>query len=151
MKNKKNIIALIILLSGFLMAGCGKYEEGPALSLASKKSRLCGIWRVEKEILSTNGTLTEITSNPDWENSTVEYTRDGIVKVNYSASSGSYSLEGTWQFGSKKETLETTFGTGSMASTSSLMIIRLKNKELWLRDYDNNGNDNYYEVHYIAQ
>ncbi|MFH0893882.1 MAG: hypothetical protein V2A54_05555 [Bacteroidota bacterium] len=151
MKKSLSIILIFATLTAISFTGCRKYEEGPSLSLSSKKSRVCGVWQVEKEITSTNGTIAEVTSDPDWENSFIEYTKDGIVKITAASSSGSFSVEGTWKFGSNKETIETSFGSGSLASNSSVVIIRLKGKELWVRDYDNNGNDNYYEVHYKAK
>ena len=44
---KKHLITLAALL--FLCApACKKYDEGPALSLRSKKSRIANKWKVDK-------------------------------------------------------------------------------------------------------
>lgn len=60
MKTKKKFLwwALIIIFMAPLYQGCKKYDEGPSLSLRSKKTRLTGEWEVtsylknEKDVLS---------------------------------------------------------------------------------------------------
>jgi hypothetical protein len=42
-------IAIVALLVGSVsVTGCGKYEEGPSVSLRTKKARVVGTWEIEK-------------------------------------------------------------------------------------------------------
>ena len=45
---------LSFFLIGFLFTSCYKYEEGPRISLLSRKARLCNEWRVSTYL--DNGT-----------------------------------------------------------------------------------------------
>ncbi len=68
---------LSILFAAFavvFLASCGKYEDGPGLSLRSKKARLTGTWVVESAIQGstditgdiTNGGSVELTFEKGW-------------------------------------------------------------------------------------
>ena len=47
MKQKKNTLALLFIVFGLItFTGCSKYEEGPGISLRTKKSRVVGEWQV---------------------------------------------------------------------------------------------------------
>jgi len=48
MKKVKNTIIIIIAISLLIPfnQGCGKYEEGPSISLRTKTSRLKGVWEI---------------------------------------------------------------------------------------------------------
>ncbi len=126
---KKALLATTAIVSLLAVSSCGKYEEGPGVSLLTKKARLTGVWDV-KEYVSGSTTVTD---NSD---DTFEIVKDGTYKY----TSGSTSTEGTWEFSSDKEKLKTTFsytifGT-TTTTTSETTIIRLTNKELWTKDSD---------------
>lgn len=118
------ILSLAALAMAFVLGSCSKYEEGPALSLRTKKARVAGTWSVEK-FVSDDGT--ETSSN---DNSTIEYTKDGTYRI----SSGSASFSGTWEFNSDKTEIVTTTEFFGAVSKDESTIIKLKNDEMWLAD-----------------
>ncbi|HET7819657.1 MAG TPA: hypothetical protein VFL70_10155 [Bacteroidia bacterium] len=67
MKKISKIIFVAVLISSTLFTSCGKYEEGPKISFASKKGRLTRKWVLEKFIDGTTGTETSCSSAcPRW-------------------------------------------------------------------------------------
>ena len=47
MKKQKNTLALLFIVFGLItFSSCSKYEEGPGISLRTKKSRVVGEWQV---------------------------------------------------------------------------------------------------------
>lgn len=126
---------ILILLTVFsaMIASCKKYEDGPSLSLKTKKSRVANEW-IYNEVTSPNGT--NITSS--YANSFLEFKKDD----SYIQTSSSYSYTGTWQFASGKEDIVMTeSGSGD---SETLHILRLKEKELWFTVEDYLGT---YEYH----
>lgn len=126
---KKALLATTAIVSLLAVSSCGKYEEGPGVSLLTKKARLTGVWDV-KEYVSGNTTTTD---NSD---DTFEFVKDGSFIIK----SGSTSTEGTWEFTSDKEKLKTSFsytiGSTTFTSVDESTIIRLTNTELWTKDSD---------------
>ena len=124
-----------VLLAGGLattiaLTGCGKYEDGPNMSLLTKKQRLTGDWEVEK--LMSNGT--NLISNGD--ELEMEFDKDGDFEFktisNYTpiyGTSYSYSdtYKGEWEFSNDKEEIELEFDDGTY---QEIEITRLTNKEL---------------------
>jgi hypothetical protein len=139
MKTLKLTSLFLVAIAMLMTTSCGKYEDGPALSLLPKKTRLVGIWKVEKYV-DADGTESTPASG---DNSTVEYVNDGKVIYIWSGGGFSQTTEGTWAFSDDKENLEITFTAGSISQTSSTKIVRLTNSELWLQD------DNGDETHMI--
>jgi len=98
------LVSAVIL---FNFSSCG-YEDGPAISLRSKNSRLIGTWNaeiVEGEILQ---------SNPNYTMEFVmEFEKDGDIKATYSYSysyygqtyEDSYSYLGSWEWKENKDEL----------------------------------------------
>ncbi len=110
------IIALIATM-GF--SGCKKYEEGPVLTLLTKKARLTGTW----ELVEVNAQAADY----DYE-ITLEKNGDFSAVVEFM--SVPIEMEGTWELDDDKEKL--IFTTDS--DTDELIILRLTNSELWLED-----------------
>jgi len=130
---KKMINRSLFLLAGltFVFASCGKYEDGPGLSLLTKKARLSGTWDPVEYVDGTDGQVTA-DSNTD----TFTLDKDGT----YTYTSGSTTYTGTWQFANDKEQLQATvtyslFGQTQSITTTSI-ITRLTSKELWMKDPD---------------
>jgi hypothetical protein len=134
---KKSVFAILTLVVCFvvLFASCGKYEEGPGLSIRSKKGRVAGEWTVEKAL--SNGS--DVTSF--FSGYVIIYEKDG----SYTAKYPSFPDEkGTWEFDGEKEKLITTDSSGDKDTST---IIRLKNKEMWFKDV---SGGNTFELH-LAQ
>lgn len=120
----KNICALLFI--SVLLISCGKYEEGPGISLLSKKNRITNVWSLASKM--TNGQTTNLS---DWtwkleikddETYTSQVTYLGIPFLNES---------GIWKFSTDKSQLLTT-ASGS-SNTDSWEIIRLTKDELKLK------------------
>lgn len=107
-------------------SSCKKYEDGPSLSLRTKKSRLTGEWevvRVGNQSFPYNGYSLEM-----------EFDKDGDLDFKYSYGTYSYSYKGDWEFSGDKEELELSFD----GQITDFEILRLTNKELWLEEPNSN-------------
>ena len=125
MKKAISLSLPLLFVAAALFTGCGKYEEGPGLSLMSKKGRLAGTWTVEKATSTSGGISVDVTSafaNMSWT-----YEKDGTYKFTW----GALTETGSWEFGDKKETVITTDSTNDKDTAT---IYRLKNKEFWTKD-----------------
>ena len=120
------IATLLIASTGLTVSSCGKYDDGPGFSLLTKKMRLTGQWD-PKEYVDSNGNTTSDNSSDYFE-----VKKDGT----YTVTSGSFSINGTWEFTSSKEKIKTTYTSGNVTTTDEQTIDRLTNKELWLKDSD---------------
>jgi hypothetical protein len=137
---KLSLIAALGLVVAF--AGCKKYEDGPAFSLASAKSRVVNEWKMEKVI--ENGV--DVTSayaalSPGFS---IEFKKDNTYAISYFGFT--LSTAGKWDFDSNKENLLMTPTGSTTAETNK--ILRLTSKEMWLE-----GNDSIFvvETHYASK
>mgnify|MGYP006103724499 CR=1 FL=1 len=130
-----------VLLSGGLatvigIAGCSKYEDGPAISLLTKKQRLVGDWEVTK---FKSGGLNMIDNGSEMD---LEFDEDGDFEMKvlstytttdyYGNSYTTTDLDtysGEWEFSSDKEEIEIDFDDNSEYDWE-IEITRLTNKEL---------------------
>lgn len=135
MKSFKLFLSIFMLL--FVFAACNKYEDGPKFTLLSKKDRLANTWKVDKNI-AKNGTITYPNAN---DKSTMTIEKDGDVIIFNGALS--ISVNGTWQFINDKESIRISINFIGQSTSSEARILRLKNKELWLRADDGT------ETHFI--
>jgi hypothetical protein len=124
MKALKFTVATAIIGGMMMVASCGKYEEGPGFSLRTKKARLAGEWDYV-EYVDADGTVTA-----DNDDDYVTFDKDGTYKY----TSGSTSINGTWEFVNDKEKIRVTFTSGNTSISDDATILRLTNKELWMKD-----------------
>lgn len=122
------IATLLVASAGLTVSSCKKYDDGPGFSLLTKKMRLTGQWD-PKEYMDSNGNTTSDNSSDYFE-----IKKDGT----YTYNSGSLSINGKWEFSSKKEKLKTSYTSGNTTYSDEETIDRLTNKELWLKDSDGN-------------
>ncbi|MCU0433868.1 MAG: hypothetical protein MUC87_10475 [Bacteroidia bacterium] len=144
-------IAIVALLVGSVsVTGCGKYEEGPSLSLRSKKARVVGEWEVEKVI--ENGVDKTSDYRTFIASETFEFKKDETFTTSQTLTSllggGTESTSGTWAFASDKEQISTSVTENNVTTTTTVTILRLTNKEFWTKEVD--GSDTY-EYHYKAK
>jgi hypothetical protein len=122
MKNFRMLVAVAMIGSAALtVSSCGKYEDGPGISLRTKKARLTGEWDVKEYVDGSTGATTA-----DNSTSTTLIDKDGTLTVK----DGATSISGTWTFAADKERLSVTL----FSSTSESIITRLTNKALWMKD-----------------
>lgn len=119
-KNFSLLVALTFILS-LGLTSCEKYEEGPSLSLLSKKQRMTGTWLV----VENDGDEVE-------EDLTYSMEADGDITMTYRDGNASFSFDGQWDFAEDKDHIFTEFGD----DIDKFKIIRLKNKELILENQD---------------
>lgn len=116
--------SLTIALAALFLIGCGKYEEGPSISLRAKKTRLVGDWKINSaELGGVNVTL----FYPIFD---VEFSEDGAYKERISVLGFTDEvIEGTWRFNDGKASIRLDYEDGR---TSQVEIKRLTTKELWV-------------------
>lgn len=143
----KNLVSIGLLIGviALVFTSCGKYEEGPSISLASKKGRVANEWIVEKQIV--DGEDEELSGYEQYYIYALE--KDGTGKMKVEAHTATYggvdvpvaasetNLE--WEFDDSKEQLRTrmenedgTFDDWDEDDWST--IIKLKSNEMWLQD-----------------
>ncbi len=132
----RNLIFFAITL---LIASCGKYDEGPDISLRTKKARLLGTWQLSS--LFMNGTLQPISPN-SYTNLEIKKNKDTFTINSYDASTQQYNVQfGEWEFVEKKERLRLKYFDGSgttIVHINDWDIKRLTSKELIVEFTDTN-------------
>lgn len=126
---KLSLILTLALIIGAI--SCNKYENGPSVSLKSKKSRVANIWIID-EYIDADG---EIEKEDDSE--TYEFSKDGNVTVSYDGD----SEKGKWEFRNDKESIAFIFN----GDEEVYLITKLKEKEFWIADEDKD------EIHFIPK
>lgn len=114
----------LLLLLFVVVSSCGKYEEGPEFTLLTKKQRLVGEWQIEEA--TVNGAAVDPEAYSEY---TLIFERDGTARITY----GALTYKGTWEFIDDKKKLRSIDMTGEEVEST---IIRLTNKQLWLKDPD---------------
>jgi hypothetical protein len=141
MKNLKLNIALIVFV-GFGLSSCNKYEDGKAINLSSKKSRVENTWKIGQAL--RNGE--DVTS--DYDEFTLFLSKDGDAQLAALYTFGNFSYEtdtdGTWEFKSNKENLYLDFDDDEFDKT--YQILKLEKEDLWLREIG--GED---ELHLVSK
>jgi hypothetical protein len=128
MRNKRFFLLLLIIV--LTAGGCKKYDEGPALSLRSKKARVVGKWVTEYWLVNKYEQVFMIDTNR-----TAEFTKEGIYRYHeYNPfTHNTKDLEGTWEFRNQKEQLLLSLPGNADTSVYQIWdILRLKNNELRL-------------------
>lgn len=134
-KTKLFLSILSILSVAFILGSCNKYEEGPSFSLLTKKMRITGTWKLEK-VIDSDGSV----EYPD-EELKVTISKDGSISYDM----GGFSISGTWDFIKDKEFIRLELSLFGETSIQEFQILKLKNKELWLKD------DEGAEQHFVAK
>lgn len=127
---KTKILLFSAMFLTVSMFSCSKYEEGPALSLRSKKERIANTWKIEKAYRSGQD-VTE-----DYDQYLLTMGKDGDASLLATYTSGAFTFQfqtnGTWKFENSKEVLVLDFEDDD--ADAKYQILRLKEDELWLRE-----------------
>ncbi len=111
---------------------CKKYENGPAISLMTKKARIANSWKVNTYYLNGQDKTTSYRSLVTRER-LVMY-QSGLFEYT-EVSSWTWavpSYSGTWKFINDKEDVEMVSDNAKIG-TQTYRITRLKNKQLWMK------------------
>jgi len=124
----KALLSLIVVV--FILASCYKYEEGPRISLLSRKARLCNEWVLDTYL--DNGTDKTNTG----ETTTLTIEKDGTYSIstvrNEMGQVQSEFSHGTWVFqNAKGQVVMTDSQEGSTPVIYD--ILELRNSTLQLR------------------
>lgn len=143
----KKLLALsmvAIFAMALMFTGCGKYDEGPKCSLASKKGRIVNVWKTVKVL--ENGVEQPV--DPDWANESMEFTKDNKVIDTYVNGGVTVTTsDATWAFDSKKESIIITSVSGGFSFSFTFKILRLKANELWLEyTFGTDKSETHYET-----
>jgi hypothetical protein len=140
----KSLIYTILIFSIAIafLSSCSKYEEGPNITLLTKKTRLCGDWMLY-EVTDVFGNSIDSTNYSE----NIYIDRDGTFKktmTEYNAGSvvATSSIYGSWKFVNEKE--ELALINVSQNIDLRYTIVRLSNYELKL--LDENTKTTYYFV-----
>jgi hypothetical protein len=144
---------LVIILIGFtlLFSECKKYPEGPSISFRSKKERIANNWKLQKYIEN------DVDKTADFNNINTKWnlltTKEGAYTITREFFGVATTTEkGTWALtaGNKNFALTpTSISAGTLPSPSSWQILKLFEKEFWVRSYDSNNKK--IEYHLIPQ
>jgi len=120
---KLSLLFVVIIATSLIIASCGKYEEGPSISLRSKTARITGAW---KQVAINDSTITSHTITT--------INKDGSLNMG----DGTYLMNGAWAFTNNKTGIITSyvFAIGGVDTTylDTMTILRLTNKQLWTQD-----------------
>ncbi|MBA3705613.1 MAG: hypothetical protein H0W84_06845 [Bacteroidetes bacterium] len=138
MKKITKLTLAIGFLGSILLSSCKKYEDGPAISLLTKKSRMANEWVIEQAF---NEKGTDATAYWQAANPLLSLKKD---KSYSSTVFQGATLSGTWDFTNKNE--DVVFSqTSPFANVITYKILRLKDKELWLRETDSTPAELHYK------
>lgn len=139
---------VLAVLSAFVFASCGKYEEGPSISFLSKTARLVNTWKIDKKYKND----TEESLTDDDKDDYFEVMKDGVYKMTIVTVGVSSEFTGEWDLDDTKENLITsytyTIGSSTVTVKDTTKILRLKSNELWVEDVQ--GSDTY-QYQYITK
>lgn len=127
----KTMKLITVFFASMLIFGtsCGKYEDGPSLSLRSKKARLVNTWEIE-EATDADDDVTAGYAGATWTlDKDGNYTTGGTIT---STGAAVPEIKGKWEFSSDKTKLILT--PENVTLPTKWTITRLKNDELWLKD-----------------
>lgn len=132
---KKKFIVLFAALIGMaaFFTGC-KYEEGPFLSLRSKKERVANTWKIESAIEQDGDDVTAA-----YDGHVLVLTAEGDLTWTGTWLLLPFTSEGNWNFTVDNENVQ--FQYDSIFSfpfndEDEFQILKLKEDELWLMDMD---------------
>lgn len=129
---KITIILSILIGATILFSSCGKYEEGPGFSLATKKARLTGEWLL-KEVTVNN--VAQDMSTEGQISMTLKKDQTGTMSITFFGATLSEPIE--WKFSDDK--LKLMIKEVDDDEWEENEILRLTSKELWFREIDNSN------------
>ncbi|MBL4755943.1 MAG: hypothetical protein JKY52_20415 [Flavobacteriales bacterium] len=130
-----------LLLLGLTWSGCKKYEEGPRISLKSKKARVVNLWQYEEFIQFAmcvgpcNTNYLNVTT--DYQLYYIEFKDDDtfLDSRRLAGWTEPKNYEGEWKLIDKKEWIDMCYQGD--CGTYKWKIIRLKEKEMWIEEHLN--------------
>ena len=130
---KKTLLYSLIIISYIsLNTSCKKYEEGPGISLRSKKERASNSWVLE------DVTEAGVSVINNFKNYLLVMEKSGFYSLSYELSGTAFAEEGTWRFANKNEQIEMLINQQG-AAIQTITILKLKEKSFWFYTEDANA------------
>ena len=123
--------SLLFALLFTIPTACNKYVDGPKISLLTKKSRLANSWKIQAVTVNEVDVTALFTAGNSGY--VLEIDKNETYKI-----TGAFTDSGTWSLGEDKDDIYFKSSTPPSAEQSN-RILRLKSKELWLRQTAPNG------------
>lgn len=128
----KNLFSIAVALTviSALGTGCKKYDDGPFFSLRSREERIANTWRVESAMNGGN----DVTSSFDQYELQMLRDKSATLAALYQIGDLSFEFQtnGTWDLINDDECIQ--LDLENDAADETWDILRLKEKELWLRE-----------------
>ena len=139
---KKQSFLLVLVASLFFFVSCSKYEDGPAISLLSRKARLVNKWKLEKYYKDGQ----EQSLSDDDKKGYLEIKKDNTFEE--VAYSGAYSITftGTWSEVDNYSKIHFKV-TNPSSYEYEYTILRLMSNQLWGKEISD-GHE--YEYHFVT-
>ena len=140
---KTNIKTIVImLLATAFVASCSKYEDGPKISLRTKKARLSNTWKLELYTINGQDKTQEFLAIAG-QNYRLRIEKDGKYSTE-----GNFPDQGTWELGEDKDDIRLKSNDPN-TEEQSYRILRLKNDETWVKQTQSNGD--VWEYHFKSE
>lgn len=137
MKSFKKYILLVCFAGSLaVVQSCQKYEDGPMISLTSRKNRVANTWKVDNYKINGTDYTSLVTGYEE------TFSKDGAYAYDWGILDGS----GTWAFKNNEQDIQLS-GSDDHASRK-LTILKLEEDQFWYTYLD--GNDKY-EMHLITK
>ncbi len=144
MKTLRTILLISFAALMFAGTGCKKYEEGPVISLRSKKARVVNDWEVVK--ILENGK--DVTDSDEDLYYLFEEDNTGIKTRTTHSAIGDFTSQNnfSWDFNSDKTKIIITWldDDGNPYGSTAYTILKLYEQEMWL---EYKYGDDTYEYH----
>ncbi len=131
---KMNILSLFVAFATltFILPACNKYEDGPDISLIPRKDRIVNTWIFAYAEANGENVSDQFDQYELYMNSENEAQLDATYVI--FGTSYQTTTSGTWAFTNEQQNLMLDFADDTQ--DNEYEILRLANKELWLRDLD---------------
>lgn len=128
----------------FSFSSCRKYEEGPNISFRTKAARVTNNWAIGSALVDG----VDVTSDPFWAKQKHYLYRNGsyVMTIINPVTLEARNLQGSWKLydHNSKIALTTKNFSGNIDSTNEFNILKLYEKQFWIRKVDNSV-----ELHFV--
>jgi hypothetical protein len=135
--NQRSFVLLLLSLLLTGISACRKYEEGPNISLRTKKARITNNWKYE----SAQVDGVEVSQDPFYAKQKHYFYRDGeyIQTIIDPVTLEARNLNGRWLLfdNDRKISITVKIPPANQDSTNNYSILKLFERQMWLRSTDN--------------
>lgn len=123
-------LGFVIVLLSLFTVGCDNYEDGPKMSLRTKRERAINTWKAE---YAYRDAVDATAWYRDW---TLDMREDGrIVITDLDENDSLVTQNGFWDFVNDKEEILFQYSVPAVnPDRKTVTILRLREKQLWWRD-----------------